>query len=116
MREGRHRPRERAEGIGIDSEMEGAVDASESSVVSEGATNELREGDARGCWTGCSDAAPDERPRARARSRMTGAALGGVMGRRPVVTRRAAGRPRGRLGGREKEALEGLVERRRKCE
>ena len=48
---------------------------------------------------------------------MTGAALGGVMGRRPLVTpRRAAGRPRGRLGGREKEVVDGLVERRRRWE
>ena len=91
MREGRHRPRERAEGIGIDSEMEGAVEASESSVVSEGATKELREADVRRCWTGCSDAAPDKRPRVRTLSRMTGAALGGVMGRRPVVIQQPAG-------------------------
>ena len=120
MREGRHRPRERAEGIGIDSEMEGAVDASESSVVNEGATRELREGDERGyccCCSTCFDATPDERPRARERSRMTGAALGGVMGRSPVVARwRAAGRPRGRLGGGERELLDGFVERRRKWE
>ena len=46
---------------------------------------------------------------------MTGAALGGVIGRRPLVTRRAAARPRGTLGGRE-EAVEGFVERRRRWE
>ena len=124
MREGRHRPRERAEGMGMDSETEGAVDSSESSAVSEGATRDEREGDERGCWwcwwctcvTGA--VAVDERPRAREGSRMTGAALGGVTGRRPVVwaTRRATGRPRGRVGGREREAVEGLVERRRRCE
>ena len=49
MREGRHQPWEWAEGIGIDSEMEGAVEASRSSVVSKGGTKELSEGDAWGC-------------------------------------------------------------------
>ena len=39
------------------------------------------------------------------------------MGRRPLVTlRRATGRPRGRLGGREKEVVDGFVERRRRWE
>jgi len=107
--------------MGIDSETEGVVDSSESSVVSEGATNELSEGHERGCccWCcgACFDAALDQRPRAREWSRMTGAALGGVIGRRPLATRRAAGRPRGRLlGGRASEVVEGLVERRRRWE
>ena len=68
MREGRHRPRERAEGMGIDSETEGAVEASESSVVSDGATSEDEEGDERGCCcacVACFDEALDDRPRAR---------------------------------------------------
>jgi len=71
MREGRHRPRERAEGIGIDSETERVVDASESSVVSEGATSEEAEADERGCWWACAcacacfEAALDDKPRAR---------------------------------------------------
>ena len=37
--------------------------------------------------------------RAREQSRMTGAALGRVIGRRPLVARQTAGRPQGRLGG-----------------
>ena len=103
--------------MGIDSETEGAVEASESSVVSDGATREDNEGEERGCCCcvrACFDDTLDDKPRAREQSRMTGAALGGVIGRRPLVTRRTAGRPRGRLGGREKEVVEGLVERRRR--
>ena len=104
--------------MGIDSETEGAVEASESSVVSDGATREDNEGEERGCCCvrACFDDTLDDKPRAREQSRMTGAALGGVIGRRPLVARRTAGRPRGRLGVREKEVVEGLVERRRRWE
>jgi hypothetical protein len=54
--------------MGMDSETEGVVETSESSVVSDGATRDEEEGDERGCCcacVACFDETLDDKPRAR---------------------------------------------------